>query len=81
MILMHFLEKQTAPDSNPLQWWKSNAHKFPVNRLVKRYLRVPAISVPEERIFSVAALTINSHRASLKPENIDILIFFNKNLK
>lgn len=42
-------------------------------RLAKRYLCVPATSVPAERIFSTVGLVISNQRSSLTPENADIL--------
>ena len=38
------------------------------------------MSVPAERIFSTARLIVNQQRSCLKPENVDMLIFLNKNL-
>ena len=68
-------------DENCLEWWSRNSSRFPaVAELAKRYLCIPATSVPAERIFTTAGLTISQQRSSLKPENADILIFLNKNL-
>ena len=73
-------EPELNPDGNSLLWWKNHAHKFPlIAHLAKRYLSVSATSVPSGRIFSIAGLTITNHRSSLKPENVDMPIFFNKN--
>ncbi|QQP50735.1 zinc finger BED domain-containing protein 1 [Caligus rogercresseyi] len=47
--------------------------------LAKRYLCVPGTSVPSERIFSAANLTVNRLRTRLTPEHVDMLIFLNKN--
>ena len=74
-------EPQTHHDSDALVWWKMNSKRFPIlARLAKRYLCVPATSVPAERIFSAAGLVISNKRSSLTPENADMLIFLNKNL-
>jgi len=47
-------------------------------KLAKRYLCIPATLVPAEQVFSVAGEIVNK-RGSLKPENVNMLIFLNKN--
>ena len=62
--------------ANVLQWWSHNSAQFPnVVKLAKKYLCVPATSVPAEQVFSVAGEVINNKRSSLKPENVDMLVF------
>ena len=74
-------EPQTHHDFDALVWWKMNSKRFPIlARLAKRYLCVPATSIPAERIFSTARLVVSNKRSSLTPENADMLIFVNKNL-
>ena len=48
---------------------------------IGRLIAVLLIGLPSERIFSVAGLTVNKQRCSLKPKNVDSLVFLNKNLK
>jgi len=68
-------------NTNPLKWWQANESCFPVlSKLAKRLLCIPTTSVPAERIFSTSGLIINKQRASLKQENIDMLVFLNRNL-
>ena len=68
-----------SSDENCLQWWKKNAERFPtIAKVAKRYLCIPATSVPAERVFSTAGLIINEKRSSLLPENSDMLIFLNR---
>ena len=68
-------------EENSLEWWKRNQERFPnIAKLARRYLCIPATSVPAERVFSTAGLVINQQRCSLLPENVDMLIFLNKNL-
>ena len=69
-------EPQLHHDENALVWWKRNEVRFPVTAKVARQLLcVPATSVPSERIFCIAELIVSNLRTSLKPENMDMLIF------
>ena len=65
---------------DPLTWWRERAPTYPIiSRLAKKYLAIPASSVPSERIFSLAGNIVTKKRANLKPENVDRLIFLHKN--
>ncbi|XP_052472292.1 zinc finger BED domain-containing protein 4-like [Carassius gibelio] len=67
--------------SCPLKWWKENAQAYPLlSSLSKAYLTVPATSVPSERVFSTAGDIVNAQRSQLLPENVDMLVFLQKNL-
>lgn len=67
-------------NENPLAWWEKNGFQFPMlGRLAKRYLCVPATSVPAERVFSTAGDVVSSQRSALKPSHVDALIFLKKN--
>lgn len=69
-------------DEDPLAWWKSNAHKYPhVAKLAQRDLAVPGTSVPSERVFSTAGDIVTASRSRLLPENVDKLIFLQKNMR
>ena len=46
---------------------------------VKNYMCIPATSVSSERVFSTAGNLINSKRQRLTPDNVDMLMFLNKN--
>ncbi|XP_055850488.1 E3 SUMO-protein ligase ZBED1-like [Episyrphus balteatus] len=55
-------------NEDPLKWWSDRKHIYPrLYRLVLRRLCIVATSVPCERVFSKAGLTIESRRSSLKP--------------
>ena len=74
------ISKREIEKIDPLQWWKEREIIFPnLKKLVKKYLCVPASSVPCERIFSLAGHIVSKKRSSLSPENIDLLIFLHKN--
>ena len=78
-----YMAKQVISRNDcPLTWWKTNAHRFPrLAPVARSLLSVPATSSPSERAFSTAGLTISSLRGSLKPKNVDALLFLNKNFK
>ena len=67
---------------NRLKWWKTKQDTFPIiSKLARRYLAVPASSVPSERVFSVAGTIVNKKRSRLTPSHVATLIFLNKNWK
>ncbi|XP_039279367.1 E3 SUMO-protein ligase ZBED1-like [Nilaparvata lugens] len=64
---------------NVLQFWQDNSNKELAD-IAKKYLCVPATSVPAERVFSKAGLILSSQRNRLKPKVVDKLIFCKSNL-
>ena len=80
--MQHFInEPPLNPDGNPLEWWRKNEERFPrLSKIARKLMCVPATSVPAERVFSTSGMIVNKLRASLKPENVDMLVFLNKNL-
>lgn len=65
---------------NTLSWWSANQKQFPnIAKLARKYLAIPATSVPSERIFSLAGTLVSKKRAALKPENLDLLVFLKQN--
>lgn len=77
----YFMEPCIPPNEDPLLWWRKNERRYrKLSRLAKRYLCVPATSVPSERVFSAAGLIVNRLRSRLSPQHVDMLIFLNKNM-
>jgi len=67
---------------NPLVWWRDNQKHYPrLARLARKFLCIPATSVPSERAFSVAGHVVNEKRACLLPENVNMLVFLSANLE
>ena len=67
--------------ANVLTWWKQNSSKYPnISSLARETLVVQATSVPSERLFSKAGELISSKRSSLKPKNVNKLLFLNQNI-
>ena len=65
-----------------LDFWRKNEARFPLLALLaKKYLCIPASSVPSERIFSLAGYLVNKRRACLSAQNVDMLLFLNQNIK
>eukprot|EP00057_Strongylocentrotus_purpuratus_P035424 XP_799085.1 PREDICTED: zinc finger BED domain-containing protein 1-like [Strongylocentrotus purpuratus] len=65
---------------NPLMWWQGSDKRLPLlQQLPRKYLGIPATSVPSERVFSTAGNIVTAKRNCLLPENVDMLIFLSKN--
>ena len=65
-----------------LEWWKKNEIFYPrLSILAKKYLCVPASSIPSERIFSLCGTLVSKKRSRLSPSHVGMLVFLNRNLK
>ena len=79
-VSMYQEEDLVALDSIPLIWWKLNECKYPyLSRLARRILVIQATSVCSERVFSTAGDVVTAKRSRLSAENINSIIFVNKN--
>lgn len=66
---------------NPLTWWKEHEWQLPLlSRMARKYLCIPATSVPSERVFGTAGDVLAAQRATLEAENVDMLIFLENNM-
>ncbi|XP_065645597.1 E3 SUMO-protein ligase ZBED1-like [Hydra vulgaris] len=62
-------------DSDPLQWWNLHQGSYPrLATIAKKYLLVPATTVPCERLFSTAGFIADKHRSSLLPDSLNMLL-------
>ena len=72
---------EPSEKTDSLVWWRKMEPIFPyLSVLARKYLCVPASSVPCERIFSITGHLVCRRRAALSPENINMLVFLNRNL-
>ena len=77
---MHYIAEPDTKE-HPLVWWKTMELVFPLlSTLARKYLCIPATSVPSERIFSTAGYLVNRHRASLHADTVDMLLCLHKNM-
>ena len=67
----------TLPQTTDVyQWWHTNQHSFPIlSRMARKYLSIPATSIPSERLFSDVENQITSKRTRLAPEIVNKLLF------
>ena len=66
---------------NPTKWWKNYCTQLPLlSTMARKYLCIPATSVPSERAFSTAGNVVNAKRSCLLPENTNILTFLAQNM-
>ncbi|KAI5750503.1 hypothetical protein M8J76_016232 [Diaphorina citri] len=66
---------------NPLVWWKERKHIYPeLYDIAMSRLCIPGTSVPCERIFSKAGLTMTDRRNRLKAKKLREIVFLNHNL-
>lgn len=64
---------------DPLKWWKCHKMNFPwLCKLAQKYLCIQATSSASERAFSTGGNVVSAHRSCLKPDKVDMLVFFGK---
>ena len=79
--LQYYCKMPNLPRTcNPLEWWRTQSHALPeLSKLARKFLCIPATSVPSERVFSKAGEIVSKRRSAIKPKHVDMLIFLNKN--
>ena len=76
-----YLMSSVSSTDTILGWWKENQKFFPhIAKLAKKYLAIPASSVPSERVFSFTGNLVNKKRARLSPKTVSTFVFLNKNM-
>ncbi len=79
-VRQYFDEGNIDREKNLLEWWQQNSSRFPnLQKLARKYLCTPGSSVPSERVFSTAGQLISERRSRITPQNIDMMLFLNKN--
>lgn len=77
----YFEEPVLARLQDPLPWWKKNERYYElIAKIAKKYLCIPGTSVPAERVFSKAGKLVSISRNRLKPKNVNMFLFLNKNI-
>jgi hypothetical protein len=82
VMVRHYLElPQIERWLNPLPFCAKYKTVQPeIYSLQKKYLCLPATSVPSERLFSKAGQVANDRRNRLNPKNINRILFLNNNM-
>ena len=80
----HYLDLRLTPTAepaeNPWQWWNARKKQFPIlSKIAKKYLAIPATSVPSERLFSEAGNQISAKRTRLNSKIVGEMLFLKKN--
>jgi hypothetical protein len=79
-LTSYLSETPLSVKADILQYWSDNCKRYPkLATLARKYLCIPATSVPSECAFSTAGHVVNRRRASLAPETVDVLVFLNRN--
>lgn len=82
-IIKSYLDQGNIPrKEDPLKKWNNDECVYvKLVPFVKKYLSIPATSVPSERLFSKAGELISHRRNRLKSKNIDMMLFLNSFLQ
>ena len=80
-LAVYLQTTEVDSDTDPLDWWRCHQTNFPrIAKLAQQYLCIPATSAPSERVFSTGGNIVTCHRAALKPDAVDRLVFLAKNV-
>ena len=75
-----YVDEEPEAES-PLVWWRMNSARYPcLSYVARKYLAIPATSVPAERAFSLAGHIVNQKRSALLSDNVNKLVFLAENL-
>ncbi|KAJ8398078.1 hypothetical protein AAFF_G00431550 [Aldrovandia affinis] len=77
----YLLTRNIDTEEDRLVWWKKHKGQYPrLSMLARKYLCTTATSSPSERVFSTGGNIVTCLHSSLKPQNVDRLVFLAKNL-
>lgn len=77
-VNMYLNSKRADKNTNILMWWKDHSAMYPSSATMARdFLSTPATSVPAERLFSSAGLTIRKQRNRLSAGSAEALLCLN----
>ncbi|XP_026083928.1 zinc finger BED domain-containing protein 1-like [Carassius auratus] len=81
-VTRYLQEEALDLHSDPLAWWRDNQARFPLlSKVARKYMSICATSTPSERVFSAAGNIVTPLRSSLKPDNVNMLVFLSRNMK
>ena len=83
-VTMYLGSSKSAEDRalTLLQWWQKNEFLFPrLGILARKYLAIPASSVPSERVFSLCGNLITKKRSRMRPALVDTIVFLKMNME
>lgn len=70
-----FICEADATPFDALQWWRSSSLKYPILSCMARdILAIPITTVASEATFSAGSRVIDTYRASLSPETVQVLL-------
>ncbi len=76
------ITEKADPKTNPFEWWNHNKQRFPILEiLARKYLSIPATSVPSERLFSDAGNSMTNKQTRLSPKFFQEILFIKRNSK
>jgi hypothetical protein len=79
-LVLYLRKKQIGLKNDPLKWWTANKTTLPIlAQIARKYLSIPATSVPSERLFSDASNHISARRTRLSPELVNQMLFLKRN--
>lgn len=74
-------EAMISRKEDPLAYWQKREPTYPrLSKLAKKYLMIPATSVPCERVFSKAGELITDRRNRLSATHTKQILFLNANI-
>ena len=75
-----YLKEKVIDTNDVFDWWDKNKLRFPnIFPFIKKYLVIPATSVPSERVFSKAGEIISAKRTRISRKHANELVFLNVN--